>query len=112
MSVHRTFSDISRRPRPTATDLPLPVVTRLATESPRLPLGRIRLHRQPTSPAGWNVTAHLSLATTEVRLTFWPAAPDDWPRLIHPTIHEVLGLCTALTIATAALDLSNQLAHY
>ncbi|WP_327112791.1 esterase [Streptomyces sp. NBC_01341] len=68
--------------------------------------------RQPTSPAGWNVTAHLSLATTEVRLTSWPGAPDDRPRLIHPTIHEALGLCTALTIATAALDLSNQLVHY
>ncbi|MFI2354592.1 hypothetical protein ACH5AG_07885 [Streptomyces anulatus] len=43
-------------------------VTRLATESPRLPLGRIRLHWEPASPTGWNVTAHLSLATAEVPL--------------------------------------------
>ncbi|MFI5738919.1 hypothetical protein ACIA9I_11130 [Streptomyces anulatus] len=40
-------------------------VTRLATESPRLPLGRIRLHWEPLSPTGWNVTAHLVLATAK-----------------------------------------------
>ncbi|WP_323186610.1 esterase [Streptomyces sp. NBC_00439] len=86
-------------------------VTWLATESPKLPLGRIRLHWEPASPTGWNVTAHLGLATAEVHLASWPAAPDDWPRLVHPTIREVLGLCAALTVATAALDLSNRLAQ-
>jgi len=86
-------------------------VTWLAAEAPRLPLGRIRLHWEPGSLAGWNVTAHLGLATTEVHLASWPAAPDDWPRLVRPTLHEVLGLCTALAVATAALDLSNHLAE-
>ncbi|MEK8142343.1 hypothetical protein NKH18_07110 [Streptomyces sp. M10(2022)] len=73
-----------------------------------------RTHSPPLGagfPTGWNVTAHLSLATAEVHLASWPAAPDDWPRLVHPTIHEVLGLCAALTVATAALDLSNRLAQ-
>ncbi|MCX5153645.1 MULTISPECIES: hypothetical protein [unclassified Streptomyces] len=39
-----------------------------------------------------------------MHLASWPAAPDDWPRLIPPTIHEVLGLCDAR-------DLSNRLAQ-
>lgn len=40
----------------------------------------------------------------------WPAAPDDWPRLVRPTLYEVTGLCAALSFATNALDLSNRLA--
>ncbi|WP_269084794.1 hypothetical protein [Streptacidiphilus anmyonensis] len=43
-----------------------------------------------------------------MHLASWPAAPDYWPRLVRPTIHEVLGLCPAL--ATAALK-SNRLAQ-
>ncbi|MBB5939984.1 esterase [Streptomyces zagrosensis] len=85
-------------------------VTWLAVETP-LPLGRIRLHWEPASLTGWNITAHLGLATTEVHLASWPDAPDDWPRLVRPTLHEVLGLCAALAVATAALDLSNRLAQ-
>ena len=81
----------------------------LPTGTPRVPLGRIHLHWEPAALAGWDVTAHLGLATTEVHLASWPAAPDDWPRLVRPTIHEVLGLCAALSVATAALDLSNRL---
>ncbi|MGY5034816.1 hypothetical protein ACWC9U_28995 [Streptomyces sp. 900116325] len=34
-----------------------------------------------------------------------------WPRRVRPTIHEVLGLCAALAVTTAALDLSNRLAQ-
>ncbi|MFI6948225.1 esterase [Streptomyces sp. NPDC050422] len=86
-------------------------VTWLSPETPRLPLGRIRLQWESASLAGWDVTAHLGLATTEVHLASWPAAPDDWPRLVRPTIHEVTGLSTALAIATAALDLANKLAQ-
>ncbi|GAA3792012.1 hypothetical protein GCM10022206_34710 [Streptomyces chiangmaiensis] len=41
----------------------------------------------------------------------WPAAPDNWPRLVRPTLHEVTGLCGALAVATVALDLSNRLAE-
>ncbi|MFI2116685.1 hypothetical protein ACH489_19660 [Streptomyces rubiginosohelvolus] len=66
---------------------------------------------EPASHTGWDVTAHLGLATIEVHLASWPAAPDDWPHLVRPTLLEVLGLCAALSVATAALDLSNRLAH-
>ncbi|MCX4502227.1 esterase [Streptomyces anulatus] len=83
----------------------------LAAGTPRLPQGRVRLHWEPASHTGWDVTAHLGLATTEVHLASWPAAPDDWPHLVRPTLHEVLGLCAALAVATAALDLSHRLAH-
>ncbi|MGW1539789.1 esterase [Streptomyces sp. NPDC002309] len=83
----------------------------LAAGRPRLPLGRIRLHWKPASLTGWDVTAHLGLATTEVHLASWPAAPDDWPLLVRPTLYEVTGLCVALTFATDALDLSNCLAE-
>jgi hypothetical protein len=77
----------------------------------RLPFGRIRLSWEHAAPAGWTVHAHLYLATTEVLLARWPAAPDDWPDLIRPTLYEVTGLCHALAYATDALDLSNRLAE-
>ncbi|MFF6884618.1 esterase [Streptomyces sp. NPDC012421] len=86
-------------------------VTWLPADAPKLPLGRIRLHWEPASRAGWNVSAHLGLATTEVHLASWPTAPDDWPRLVRPTLHEVTGLCAALVVATGALDLSNRLSR-
>ncbi|MFG2816202.1 esterase [Streptomyces sp. NPDC048410] len=85
-------------------------VTWLTNGTLRLPLGRIRLQWAPAPLGGWDVTAHLGLATTEVHLASWPAAPDDWPLLVRPTVHEVTGLCAALTFATDALDLSNHLA--
>ncbi|WP_330457406.1 esterase [Streptomyces sp. NBC_00820] len=86
-------------------------VTWLAADTARLPRGRILLRWEPASSGGWDITAHLGLATTDVHLASWPAATDDWPRLIRPTIHEVLGLSVALAVATAALDLSNHLAQ-
>lgn len=86
-------------------------VSWLAAGVPELPLGRIRLYWEPASRAGWDVTAHLGLATTEVLLASWPAAPDNWPRMVRPTLHEVTGLCAALAVATVALDLSNRLAE-
>ncbi|MCV2458250.1 esterase [Streptomyces sp. ICN988] len=95
---------VSARP-----DGPLDVAW-LAAGTPRLPFGHICLHWEAASLAGWDVTAHLGLATTEVHLASWPAAPDDWPRLVRPTIHEVIGLSAALSFATGALDVSNHLA--
>ncbi|MFF8725914.1 hypothetical protein ACF073_05410 [Streptomyces sp. NPDC015171] len=53
---------------------------------------------------------HLGLTSADVLLGSWPAVPDDWPRLIRPTLYEVTGLCAALAFATDALDLSNSLA--
>ncbi|MYZ35746.1 MULTISPECIES: esterase [unclassified Streptomyces] len=85
-------------------------ITWLPADTPKLPPGRIRLHWEPASPAGWNITAHLGLPTTEVLLATWPNAPDTWPRLVRPTLYEVTGLCAALGVATAALGLSNRLA--
>ncbi|GAA2273322.1 hypothetical protein GCM10010368_48380 [Streptomyces roseiscleroticus] len=94
----------------TRPDGPLDV-TWIAAETPELPLGRIRLRWEPASLSGWDVTAHLlGLATTEVHLGSWPAATDDWPRLVRPTLYEVIGLCAALAFATEALDLSNRVA--
>ncbi|MEV7088015.1 esterase [Streptomyces sp. NPDC093085] len=78
-------------------------VTWLAAEPPRLPFGRIRLRWEPAPISGWNVTAHLGLATGEVHLASWPAAPDNWPCLVRPTLYEVTGLCAALATATRAL---------
>uniref|UniRef100_A0AAU1U1V9 Esterase n=1 Tax=Streptomyces sp. NBC_00119 TaxID=2975659 RepID=A0AAU1U1V9_9ACTN len=102
--MHSTLVQrISARP-----DGPLDV-TWLAAETPRLPLGRIRLRWEPASLSGWDVTVHLGLTTAEVLLGSWPAAPNDWPRLIRPTLYEVTGLCAALAFATDALDPSNRL---
>lgn len=84
-------------------------VTWLPAETPRLPRGCIRLGWEPGSTTGWDVTAHLGLATAEVHLASWPGAPDNWPSLIRPTLYEVRGLCAALSVATAALSLSNRL---
>ncbi|WP_432167023.1 esterase [Streptomyces sp. bgisy031] len=93
---------ISARP-----DGPLDV-TWLGAGTPRLPLGRIRLRWEPAFLSGWDITAHLGLATNEVLLGSWPAASDDWPNLVRPTLHEVTGLCAAFAFATDALDLSNR----
>jgi len=82
----------------------------LPAGAPRLPLGRIRLRWEPVPHTGWTIHAHLGLATTEVLLASWPSAPEHWPNLVRPTLYEVTGLCHALAFATAALDLSNQLA--
>ncbi|MFE7124939.1 esterase [Streptomyces sp. NPDC057617] len=86
-------------------------ITWLPADAPSLPPGRIRLHWEPASAAGWNITAHLGLPTTEVLLATWPNAPDTWPRLVRPTLYEVTGLCAALGVATAALGLANHLAE-
>lgn len=83
----------------------------LPADSPPLPLGRICLRWEPAPHQGWDVTARLGLATTEAQLATWPAAPDHWPRLVRPTLHEVTGLCAALAVATAALNLANRLAN-
>ncbi|MBD0692446.1 esterase [Streptomyces sp. CBMA123] len=81
----------------------------LPDSAPRPPFGRILLRWEKAPEAGWDVTARLGLATTDVHLATWPAAPDDWPRLVRPTLHEVTGLCSALAVATAALELANRL---
>ncbi|MFD8703599.1 esterase [Kitasatospora sp. NPDC059648] len=79
--------------------------------APRIPFGRILLRWENATGSGWDVTARLGLATTDVLLASWPGAGDDWPRLVRPTLHEVTGLCSSLRVAIAALELANQLAE-
>ncbi|MDX3771170.1 MULTISPECIES: hypothetical protein [unclassified Streptomyces] len=67
------------------------------------------MHWEAAPLTGWNITTHLRLARTEVHLASWPAAPENWPNLIRPTLFEVRGLCAALGVATAALHISNHL---
>ncbi|MGW0854533.1 esterase [Streptomyces sp. NPDC002690] len=92
------------------TDGPLDIAWLPAT-APRLPMGRIVLRWEPASLGGWDVTAHLALATSEVHLASWPSASNHWPQIVRPTLHEVLGLTAALSVATAALTVSNRLAE-
>ncbi|MFD7908585.1 esterase [Kitasatospora sp. NPDC059747] len=94
---------------PTAPERSIEVLW-IPTTVLRLPFGRILLRWEPAPGSGWDVTARLGLATADVHLATWPAAPDDWPRLVRPTLQEVTGLCSALAVATAALELANRLA--
>jgi hypothetical protein len=81
----------------------------LPADAPPLRLGQILLLWEPATHHGMDVTARLGLATTEVLLATWPAAPDDWPHLVRHTLAEVTTLCSALAVATAALEFSNRL---
>ncbi|MFE0187587.1 hypothetical protein [Streptomyces sp. NPDC059008] len=58
-----------------------------------------------------DVTARLGLATVEVTLATWPSLHGDWTPIVHPTLFEVSGLHAALSVATDALQLANQLAE-
>lgn len=79
-------------------------------ESRRLSPGSILLSWEPSSGSGMDVTAHLCLASVEVLLARWPALHGDWIPVVYPTLHEVIGLHSALSVATAALQLANDLA--
>lgn len=74
----------------------------LPPDAQPLRLGQILLHWE-RAEAGWNVTARLGLAATEVHLASWEGTNDDWPDLVRPTLHEVRGLCSALAVASSAL---------
>ncbi|MBP5936728.1 esterase [Streptomyces sp. LBUM 1476] len=76
---------------------------RWLTDDTPLALGQVALHWEP-APTGWNVQAHLGLATGPVRLATWPNSPDHWPDITRPTLHEVRSLCSALRVATRALN--------
>ena len=83
-------------------------ITDLKTE--RLHPGSVLLSWEPSLGDGMDVTAHLRLATAEVLLASWPNLHGDWTAVVRPTLHEVIGLHTALSIATDALHLANHLA--
>lgn len=86
---------------PTHTSHPVKVLW-VPNTAPLLPFDRILLRWEPAPKAGWDITAHLGLAATVVPLAIWPAAGDIWPRLVRPTLREVTGLCSVLTVATGS----------
>ncbi|WP_257040490.1 esterase [Streptomyces sp. OK228] len=79
-------------------------------KSERLRPGSILLSWEPSLGNGMDVTAHLGLASTKVLLANWPDLQGDWTPVVHPTLHEVIGLHAALSVATDALHLANHLA--
>lgn len=81
-------------------------------EPERLRPGSILLSWEPGQGGGMDVTARLRLASAEVLLASWPGLHGDWTTVVHPTLHEVIGLHTALSVATDALHLANHLATH
>lgn len=79
-------------------------------ESDRLRPGSILLSWEPSLRDGMDVTARLGVASADVLLANWPDLQGDWIPVVHPTLHEVIGLHAALTVATDALNLANLLA--
>ncbi|MFF7393224.1 hypothetical protein ACFZAE_32895 [Streptomyces scabiei] len=78
----------------------------LAADHPDpLPPGRILLSWGPTTEGTIDVTAHLGLPGAEVLLATWPGLTGDWSDTVRPTVVEVMGLHSALTLATAILEL-------
>lgn len=76
----------------------------------RLRPGCVMLAWAPAVRDGMDVTASLGLTSTEVALATWPGLSGNWSPIVHPTVHEVIGLHAALSVATDALRLSNHLA--
>jgi hypothetical protein len=78
----------------------------LAADHPdRVPPGRILLSWNPAPDSGMDVTAHLGLPGAEVLLATWPGLTGDWSGIIRPTVVEVIGLHSALALATVVLEL-------
>jgi hypothetical protein len=53
---------------------------------------------------GCDVTARLGLARSEVLLGVWPSLRGDWSDTVRPTVAEVLGIHSALDLATVLLE--------
>lgn len=70
-----------------------------------VPPGRILLSWSPATEGTVDVTAHLGLHGAEVLLATWPGLTGDWSHTIRPTVVEVMGLHSALTLATVVLEL-------
>ena len=115
------LSDLARRPMPASARGAL---LRSVPQQPTEPMGAVWDTAQEPEPlrpgaillswkssrGGVDVTARLGLAATTVVLATWPHLNNDWTLIVHPTLYEVAGLHTALTIATDALHLANHLA--
>lgn len=70
-----------------------------------IPPGRILLSWTPTQDGGTAVAAYLGLPAAEVLLATWPGLTGEWSHIVHPTVIEVTGLHSALTLATLVLEL-------
>ncbi|MEU5838721.1 esterase [Streptomyces diacarni] len=73
------------------------------------PDGCVLLSWYPRTDGTTEVEARLGLAGGEVTLAAWPSLCGDWARVVHPTLHEVLGLHAAMSLAKDALRLANAL---
>ncbi|MGW7517784.1 hypothetical protein ACWGJ2_19565 [Streptomyces sp. NPDC054796] len=74
-----------------------------------VPDGCVLLSWRARSDGATDVSARLGLANSEVTLALWPSLCGGWTRVVHPTLREVLGLHTAMTLAKDALRLANHL---
>ena len=74
-----------------------------------VPDGYVLLSWSPKPDATTEVSARLGLANGEVTLARWPSLCGNWTRVVHPTLHEVLGLHAAMSLAKDALRLANML---
>lgn len=59
---------------------------------------------RPAAPARMDVTATLHLAGGPVLLARWPSLGGDWTDVVRPTVTEVMGLHSALSLATLMLE--------
>lgn len=121
-SQHLLLSDLVHHPMPPSVrgallrcvpphpTQPIHTVWITDVEPERLHPGSILLSWKTSLGDGMDVAAHLRLASAEVLLASWPDLHGDWTAVVHPTLHEVIGLHTALSIATDALQLANHLA--
>ncbi|MFF7189842.1 hypothetical protein ACFZAR_32480 [Streptomyces sp. NPDC008222] len=75
------------------------------TEDSRIAAGHILLRWVPSREGGIDVTARLGLARSEVLLASWPGLTGDWSGIVQPTLAEVMGLHSALSLAAAALEM-------
>ncbi|MCN9240701.1 esterase [Streptomyces sp. RY43-2] len=91
-----------------------PISTTWVSVQDRTPLspGSVLLRWEKTAASGgMDVTARLSLASTDVTLATWPNLHGDWTPVVHPTLLETIGLHAALSVAVDALHLANHLAN-
>ncbi|WP_258056080.1 hypothetical protein [Streptomyces sp. Ru62] len=67
--------------------------------------GDVAEGRTPTNrPPHMDVTATLQLAAGPVLLARWPSLGGDWSDVVRPTVSEVMGLHSALSLATLMLE--------
>ncbi|UUN25422.1 esterase [Streptomyces sp. FIT100] len=89
---------------------PVPTTWVSAQDPASLRPGSVRLSWELAPSGGMDVTAYLGLTSANVTLATWPNLRGEWTPVVHPTLLEVIGLHTALSVAIDALHLANHLA--